>query len=231
MPNKADGYATAAAITVCLALGLILTALTAQSVLSLRYAQIYLRQTQIDFVLRGVQVKASQVLASASNAGRLEYRTNTSFGSVSVIGEREQDKLPLSHGIALADLKRLGVAEPNNLSARLIEASSQKRSPADIEALDPSRLWKLCAPSLLSAFGTGKTLQLAPPSPPQPSGSQLKLGEVWRLRARLPDGWTDDRTVRFIGNTNTQAATIWHRLIKQTGDIGQCDALQLGSKP
>ena len=231
MPDREAGYATAAAIFICLGLALIVTALTSQSVLTLRRAKSALRQTQIDMAISGAQLRASLSLVQASSAGRIGLSLSTDLGPVAVLAEREQDKVLVDAILSADDLKQFKLPDPPGTLRKLQALKDQKPSPADIEALASSDVWKLCAPSLISAFGAAKHVQLASPAILDMAPGRSKLGEVWRLRARMSDGWTDDRTIRFTGNANAPSVIIWRRLIRRTADTGQCESMTMGTKP
>jgi hypothetical protein len=190
-----------AAIAVSLGLALVSAALMARSVAALRGARAEFERVQAEYQLAGDQQRAALALITDASAG-------------SVRAEPEAGKIDLATAAALDTevLSRFGVANPGRLSSWLRAASLEPTSPADLVNADRARLWKLCAPMLISAFGRASSLSA--PVEVRATGAGARLGEVWRFSARTSNGWTDERIVRFTGEPRRPAAVIWRRFYR-----------------
>ena len=135
-------------------------------------------------------------------ATRLRWSLSALAGHVDVLAEPEAAKAGYAVAAELTDgeLAKLGVADPTAFRARLNgESSSDGVIP--IQDLDAAALWQACAPSLISRYGQSETLALAAPQAPNARRFAWRAGNVWRIRVASPDGWSDDRLVRFTGDT------------------------------
>lgn len=213
--NSTDGYASVAAIAVSLSLAVVATALMARSIGTLRAARADFERTRAEYQLAGVQQRAALALMMGSGSG-------------SVIAEREAAKISVATAADLdsGTLSRFGVKNPERLTAWLRDAAAAGPTPpADLVAADQAAGWRACAPAMISAFGRAASL-----NPPQ-DGSRIEtgvkpgLGEVWRLRASTPKGWTDERIVRFTGVSQRPASVIWRRFYRSVGEGKSCAAI------
>jgi hypothetical protein len=217
-----SGFATPAAAAISLAIALMATAVTTAAIGELRLSHADLSRTQADYMLAGVQSQAELGLISTSSNGRLRW---SGPGVAEILAEPEASKLDIAHAAQLDDatLAKLGVIDPDRLLPRL--ATLGDANAAAIAAADASPAWRACARSIVSPYGTAAKLRFAQAASPTGSGPQWRIGEVWRIRVVLADGWVDDRIVRFTGDLNHPAAIVERQLArgKQEGD--QCDVL------
>ena len=212
-PDKAAGYASVAAVAVSLSLAVVVAALMSRSVVALRSARADFARAQAELQLAGEQRRAA--LAMISNAG-------TPSGA-----QLETTKISLATAAELdtETLSRFGVRDPGRLSAWLREASAAPTSPADLVAADEARTWKACAPVAISAFGQARALTPPGGGGSSSSGATSRLGQVWRLTAHASNGWTDERIVRFTGESQRPAAVIWRRFYRSQKEGESCAAI------
>jgi hypothetical protein len=203
-----------AAIAVSLSLAVVATALMARSVGALRAARADFERTRAEYLLAGVQQQAALGLATGSGLGAVAAEPEA--GKISVATAADLDSEALS---------RFGVKNPQRLTAWLREAAAGPTAPADLVAADQAAGWKACAPAMISAFGRAASLN--PPRVGSPIGMGVRpgLGEVWRLSASTPNGWTDERIVRFTGVSQRPAAVIWRRFYRSAGGEKSCAAI------
>lgn len=223
-----DGYATVAAATMALALGIVATAVVGVGVADLRLARADARATKVELGLAGAQVAAVGALLTRASAPRLRWRASSDLGTVTVLAEAEARKLSLGSAAALDDdaLGRLGVTDAEGLRRRLRAIAQTKGAPAlSLDALDSGPLWRACASMLISPYGRGRTLQAAAPVEPQPTQAPSPPGSVWRMRVSGPSGWSEDRIVRLTGDEHRPAAVLERRLSKTSSGGEPCAAV------
>ncbi|HWW26850.1 MAG TPA: hypothetical protein VNZ85_13235, partial [Caulobacter sp.] len=109
------GYATAAALTVSLAIAILAAALVARGVATLKLARADYRRSQAEYALSGAHVLAVARLLNSSGSGRLAW----SIGEldpqgVSLLAEPEAPKLALAAAAGLDEktLAALGARDP-----------------------------------------------------------------------------------------------------------------------
>jgi hypothetical protein len=210
------GWATAAAITVCLGLALGAAALSALASTELAGARRSLERLQAEFAFDDAQKTAALAVLKADQSTRLQWRLTIKAGGFEALAEPEAAKLSPEAAAALDEdaFARLGAADPRALRERLARVADHD---ADLRDLDSSPVWSGCAASLVSPFGLARQLT---PSPAARQPEELKLdlrpGEVWRLRIRGADGWTDDRLVRFTGDALRPVAVIRRTFTRRT---------------
>ena len=212
------GYASVAAITVALAIALIVTAMMARSVMDLRLARADFRKTQAEYELDGAQLLASLRVLSGVADGRLTWTEILPGGDpVTILAEPEYNKLGLQAASALdqAALGSLGASDPQAAAEGLARLSPATATPDQIADLDSGRIWRLCAASALSPWGQTSTLNLQPATAPTAQTNLARIGQVWRFVATSKDGWSDDRIVRLIGQDERPSAVIWRRLTRR----------------
>ncbi|MFT4252056.1 MAG: hypothetical protein QM608_06200 [Caulobacter sp.] len=220
--DGADGYVSAAALTLVLAMATIAGAVTFRSVSALRQARHDLQAVRADYALAGAQERAMALLVADTADGRLSFAVDTDLGSATILAEPERDKLRLSEPVRESDLAALGVAEPSALRARLAALGGVFPTPQTLGRLAAAPLWRACGPSLVSAWGEAREAGLSKPGGLDGRGAGSRLGQVWRLRARLASGWTDERLVRFVGAEDQAGAVIWRDFRRQADDAGLC---------
>lgn len=226
------GYATPAALVVCLALSLVGIAMVVRSVAVLRLARSDLEITQVTYALAGAQLEAAAAVVRTSKRGPYHWTFTTDLGWVEAWAEPERDKLSLAAAAELGDevLSAFGVKDPAQLRAKLKAADGgQGVTPADVSELDEAPAWRKCAPSLVSPYGEAKTPALAayatPSTGPGPEPQSWRIGEPWRVAVTTAAGWRDDRIVRFTGDASRPAAVVARRFKRESVDGGQCESL------
>lgn len=214
-PKSDDaGYATAAAMAVSLAIGLIATAVAGRSIAELRLARAELRRTEADYALAGAQALAAAAIVSSGQTPPFRWRLDTGDAQVSALAEPEGSKLSLAAAAHLDDavLGRFGVRDPAGLRRKLKAASNQPLE-GDIGLLDAAALWRRCASTFISPFGSASGPMV--PSYRSPDAGEhpasWRIAEIWRVSVSRPDGWRDDRIVRLTGDPGRPAAVIVRR--------------------
>jgi len=219
-----DGYATASALVLCLAIALLCTAMTARSLEFLKLARTDLERSRRQAALDGAQFQAAVEMVRSGVAGPYHWGFSTDAGLVDVIAEPESNKLKLEAASALSEgiLSALGVADPAAFRLRANAAAATATPMAD---LDPSPQWRACGPSVVSPLGQQDTYRFVVREKPGPSPNPASwhIGETWRVRVATPDGWSDDRIVRFTGDARRPAAVVMRVLKKDGGKGGSCD--------
>jgi len=222
--SREAGYATAAAAVVAMALsmGVISVHLVAQQ--ELINARNALERSRVEAELDGVLLLAAAQVIADGRPGRYRWTVAGDKGPIEILAEPEAVKLSLTEAAKLTDedLAHLGATAPDALRARLRALAAGGRAP--VSSLEGSALWRLCAPSLLSRYGRGKTLALSETVSPAVARADWRAGEEWRLRAVTQDGWTDDRVVRFTGEPQRPTGTIERRLVRDGARGEACGA-------
>ena len=225
------GYATAAAMAFGLSLALTAAALTTLASTRLHAARADLDRLAAERFLDGARQQAVQRILTSSKPIRLGWADKTQDAEVSLLAEPEAAKLGYEAAAKLedADFKALGVNDADALRSRLAEAASGADAPVVSPAdLDSSPVWRACAGSLMSFFGTAKSQTLTAPESPDDRAFTWRLGEVWRIRT-VGGGWAETTLVRFTGDAGRPAAVIARALARQTGGDRSCDAKLAGA--
>lgn len=224
-PRQDEGYATAAALMVSLAVAILAAALVMRGVAALKLARADFRRSQAEYALSGAQALALAQVLNTAGAGRLAWSMGgLDEASIQVLAEAEAPKLRLeaAGGLDETILARLGAAEPDQARRRLAVLDGQAATPDQIEDADYSPAWRACAASAISPWGAARTLALHPTQAPVRETGGARAGQVWRLRASTHDGWTDERIVRLIGRAKSPGGMIWRRFEKRAGKDLQC---------
>jgi hypothetical protein len=220
-------YATPAAMVFSLALALIATVSVQRGATVLRLSRVDLQRRQMEYALDGAQLSAAATVIRSGAGGPYHWSLASDVGWLDALAERESDKVDLGHAAQLDDqiFQALGVSDIAELKVRLAAAAA--RPSADIASLDSAKLWRACAPSLISPFG-GKA-QLQPHDMQQPHMGDLtpawRVAELWRMQVTTGTGWRDERIVRFTGDAVHPAAVVSRRLSRGNGGQGQCEAI------
>lgn len=222
MDDSTQGYISAAAIALVLALAMIAGAVSFRGVAALRQAQHDLEALRADYALAGAQERAMALLTADAAEGRLSFTVETDLGAATILAEPERDKLRLSDGLRESDLAALGVSEPTALRARLTALGEVFPTPETVSLLSAAPDWRACGPSLVSGWGEAHEVGLSQPGALGLRGGGSRLGQVWRLRARLASGWGDERLVRFVGAEDQAAAVIWRSFRRLADDADRC---------
>jgi hypothetical protein len=217
-----DGFATPAAAAVSLALAIVAAAMTTAAVSELRFAHADLARTQDQYALDAAQTRAALGLIATTSRGRLRWMLPE---GAEILAEPEADKLGLADAAKLDDetLARLGVTDPDRLRGRLADRGDA--DAADIGMADAAPLWRACARSVVSPLGSATKILYAPSAAPRSPGVDWRIGQVWRIRAALANGWVDDRIVRFTGNPLDPAAVIERKAGLGGQEKERCDGI------
>lgn len=215
-----DGYATAAAAMIALALSLVVSAVMGAALTDLRASKASLGRARIEALLDGAQQTAVVGVLENGAPQRIRWYLPTPQGVIEVLAEPEAAKLSLKAAADLPhdDLLGLGPSNVASIRARLRAMALAGSSADGVSRLTATPLWRACASSMISPYGQGASLSLRAARPPTPGHFSWRAGEVWRLRALSPDGWADDRIVRLTGDAERPAAIIERVLVRgQTG--------------
>jgi len=223
-PRPDAGYASAVAMTVILAVSLVVSAMMARNVAALRQARTDFDRTRAAYALAGAQQRAAIRMLERGDGDRLSWAETSDVGSVSILAEREDAKASLQTAATApaSTWEHLSLRDAGSLSLRLEQAAGRPLNPAQLEAMDASPLWRACAASVVSGFGRGGVVALPPAGSPT-GAATAHLGEAWRLRASV-DGFADDRIVRFSGRKEHAAAVVWRRFYRLNDMGGKCES-------
>jgi hypothetical protein len=223
-PDDNDaGYALPASLLITLALAVVGVAVLGRTVSELRASRGDYERLRIEAVLAGIQVRAANAVVSSRRPAPYDWPIATELGTARVVAEPEAAKLSLAAAAALSDeaLQRFGVLDASALRARLQSASRQTPQIGD---LDAARLWRRCAPLAISAYGQAETFVPARHEP-----QSWRVGEVWSVTVATPNGWRDNRLVRFTGDVLNPAATIARRFVRiDQGERSECEEVLNG---
>ncbi|KQY96872.1 hypothetical protein ASD21_22955 [Caulobacter sp. Root1455] len=220
------GYATAAALSVSLAVAILAAALVMRGVAALKLARADFRRSQAEYALSGAQALAVTRLLKSSSSGRLAWSAGgLDPRGMSLLAEPEAPKLALAAAAELDDkaLTALGAADPDQARLRLAGLEAASATPDQVQAADEASDWRVCAVSAISPWGLAQAVSLGPIREPDQEPGAARAGQVWRIVARTEDGWTDERIVRLIGRAETPGAIIWRRFGRGAGKGVTCD--------
>jgi hypothetical protein len=229
-----DGFATPAATMISLAIATIAAAVTGAALAQLEVARRDWSFAKTEYALAGGQQIAALTALRNNDAARLRWTIPSPDGVLDALAEPEPPKLTLAAAADLSDvaLSRLGVKDPISLRTQLHTLADDRRlTGKDIEAADMSPVWRRCARSIVSPFGQAVELKPTQTIAPGAGEQSWRAGETWRVRITAPDGWTDDRTLRFTGDGAHPAAVIEKRLYRQSVGRDPCDALMAAKEP
>lgn len=228
--RRDDGFATPAALVFGLALAMLATAMVARSVMLLKSASADLDRTVLAYVLDGAQLEAAATMIRSGAGGPYRWAMNTDAGWAEVLAEPEDDKLsPAAAAEALpaSVLGALGVGDGDALRQRLRAADDD----TDLARLDTASGWRACGRSVVSPFGQKRELAWAARQPPAAARDlpAWRVGELWRMRITMADGWRDERIVRFTGDARHPVAVVTRKLSRSQGGQDRCDELLAGT--
>jgi hypothetical protein len=221
------GFATEAAAMVSLAIALLAVALIAAGVAGLRLARADLNRAGNDLTLDAGQQQAAASLLAAGSSARFAWTVSAPGGAVRAEAELEGTKTGLADIANLDDagLRKLGVTDGGTLRARLTAlASAGAARGLDLASADSSPLWRDCARSMISPYGSAKALSLPKASAPTSGAFTGRPGEVWRILLTSADGWTDERVVRFTGDRYHPWAVVDRRFYRGGQGAFRCEA-------
>ncbi len=180
-----DGYATAAAAMIALALSLVVSAVMGAALTDLRASKTALQRARIEALLDGVQQAAVVGVLETGAPRRLRWFVPTGQGAIEVLAEPEAAKLSLRSAAELSDDDLIGLGSSNAASIRArIRAMALAGGSADgVSRLTAMPLWRACASSMISPYGQATSLSLQAANPPTLGRFSWRAGEVWRLRA------------------------------------------------
>lgn len=225
-----DGYATPAALVVGLTIALLATGLLARSASDLRSARYDFQRLRMEQALEGAHLVAASAIISSRREGPYRWTETTDLGRVEIVAEPEKSKLGADKAAQLPDsaLSQLGVNDLAALRERLTSAADQQ-GHVMISDLDAATSWRFCAPSVISIFGQADALTYVPPTEPGagPLPSSWHIGEAWLVSVATPDGWRDNRIVRFTGDAQRPTAIVTRRFFRTTttGEQRGCEEL------
>jgi hypothetical protein len=211
-----------------LALALVGAAAVARSTAALRLARHDLVRTQNAAALDGAHLQAAAAIVRDGADGPYHWYIGLDLGQVEVTAEPESDKLTLAAAAALDDgvFRALGVAQPPVLKARLA-AASEGQTAVSVGLLDPAPLWRECGPALTSSYASQTSF--APAARRTPDAGlrppAWRVGETWRIQIASLQGWRDDRIVRFTGDAQQPAATVWRLFSRDKRGGVECDEI------
>ena len=226
--DSASGFASPAAMIVSLAIATVAVVVQVRATQAMRAGELEYARTHAELALEGVQViTAGRLLQGGVPVGEL----NAGEG---VIARAEPEAAKLSPALAArldpSALAALGASQPSVVKTGLVALGSQPDAdPEAIRTLDPSPLWRACARSVISP--SGLALAITPPPPGSAREQQAHPGEVWRLTARDPSGWSEDRTVRITGDAAEPARVIDRRFFRHPAEGPPCPTLALTPSP
>ncbi|HYE47268.1 MAG TPA: hypothetical protein VEA44_16005 [Caulobacter sp.] len=226
------GYATAAAVVIATGLGLLASAVTASALTEMRAEQAWLQRDQDQRRLDSAQAAALETLMLQAGEGRLLWRETIDGAEVETLAEPEAAKLRASTAKAGgAPLSDLGVTDAEAL-IRAIRAVPARAGLFGLADAAPAEGWRRCGLSFISPYGLAQIApSLAAPAEPAVSAHNPRAGQVWRIRARLPDGQTEDRVVRFTGRPETPVLTLERRRQGRQPPGDPCAAVTEGTNP
>jgi predicted nucleic acid-binding protein len=229
-----SGFATPAATMVSLAIALIATAVTATTVSQLQLSRRDFSRARTEYALIGGQeIAALTALQNADNS-RLRWPISSPTGPLQALAEPEASKLSPDAAASLADtdLAKLGITDPKTFRDHLRALAKANRVTAQsLEDADTSALWRRCSRSVISPYGAAAKIQQIETKAPTAGELYSRAGETWRIRLTSPDGWADDRIVRFTGDELHPTAIIERRLFRRTAREDPCDAMIAASQP
>ena len=224
-----EGYATAMALVMSLAISLVAVAVVTRSAAELKSASSDVERQKAELALDGLLIAAANEVAQARGSGPYLWQE----GSVEILAEAEWKKLGADGKSALPEalLSAMKVENPDAVKSAFASLVTDPKASSFLLAdLDAAPKWRACAPSLLSRYGAAASLQrtalsLLSPTSPTGAGAEGRVGEVWRLRATRQDGWRDERYIRFTGDPTRPAAIIDRRFTRHTVKEASCQDL------
>jgi hypothetical protein len=211
-----------------LGLALVASMLVQRSTSVLRLSRSDLQRTQMDYALDGAQLSAAAAIVRTGAGGPYRWSLPSDAGWLEAVGEAEGDKVSLSAAAQLDEriFRAMEVPDIESLRARLVAAAGEPPI-LDVGELDAAPLWRSCAASLISAFGTKAMAPAIVMQTPHMGDLRpaWRVGEVWRLQVTTTAGWRDERIVRFTGDAFHPAAVVLRRLSRGNGGQGPCDAI------
>jgi len=204
-PNSGQaGFATPAATVLSLAIAMLASAVMALSVASLRYERTEFARLRAETALEGAQIQAAAFLSGHRANGPVRWQTNIGRERAEVIAEPETRKLgPSASPDLIGSVARaLGSSDPDRIAAVLsaLQTSRSTVAPGSIDDLGGSMLWRRCARSIMSIYGTATDLPNLAFDEPGAASAAGHTAELWRIRITSETGWVDDRVVRFTGS-------------------------------
>lgn len=212
-----EGYATVAATMISLALATIAASVVSLAAAERRSASADYRRARLELALDGLHHKAAIALSiQGSRPATASVSDTDTFAAV--LAENESAKLDPTVAAELVRSAQLVVPvdQRHALLAALDGPGSAGRKRERMRtALKGTH--RRCVLSLISPMG-GAT---STPTPSAPSGPPAP-GDVWRVRLTTPEGWNDDRLVRFTGDPERPVATLDRLFYRETPETTGC---------
>ena len=220
-----SGFATPAAVVISLAVATIAIAVESRAMQEVHLAEADYARTSAEIRLDGVQRLAVGALYGGEGLALPQSEIDLEGQPAIVHAEPDAAKLPLASAAALSGdtLAALGASQPAAVQQGLQRlAAAPVVSSGEIADLDPSTRWKRCARSWISPYGGALATAGATPAVSQ---AEAHVGEVWRVVATTPDGWTDDRTLRITGEEHAPSRTLDRSLYRLKPGARPCPTL------
>jgi hypothetical protein len=228
MRRDDSGYATPAAAVICLAIALVVTGVIARSLSELRLAKAALSRTEAEYAMSAAMDAALMGIFTSDQPPPYRWVQAALGKAYEITAEPERAKLSPS---AMADqddetFAALGVsvADPVRDRLRLFTLGQHLvwiSDQADTEG------WRRCAATFASPYGAGTSVIIPIYRSPNmgAQSARPRAGEVWRIQARDPDGWQEERVVRFTGDGLNPAAVIDRRFVRASKGQRKCEDL------
>jgi hypothetical protein len=233
MPREdSAGYATPAAAAISMAIALVAAATVSRSFAELRLARAEFQRAQVEAKLSAAQDAAMLTISTSTRPPPYRWTFSTLGQSINVVAEPEVDKVGLAGVSTLDDetLAGFGLTDPTAVRNALAQALLGRTVYWVADAAS-APAWRACGAAYVSPYGRALALHApiytAPHSGETPSF--WRAGEVWRVQVTNPDGWRDERIVRFTGDGLSPGQVIDRRLSRVKTGEWKCETLLGGS--
>lgn len=223
--GNSEGYATVSALVLSMAIALVVAGSMAVAGADLQAARRELRRVQQEAWFDSVHLRATYQVATTAGADRIAWQDSWGGTGYQVLAETETSKASLHVAASNWDdaaFRALGV-DPERVRPLLTGFSSRER--AEILEIDPAPTWRSCILSLVSVLGTDSAPDPVAPVAPGASEVDWRTGQVWRIRIRGADGWTDDRLVRWSGDGRAPVYVIDRQLYRLRESRVPCESI------
>lgn len=224
-PDNREGYATVSALVLSMAISLVVAGSMAVAGAELRAARRDLERVQQDAWFESAHLRTAYQIATSVGGHRLGWQDSWDGSDYEVLAEPEAGKASVRDVSTDWDdsvFRALGVS-PDRVRPLLASLTSRER--ADLLEIDSSPTWRSCILSLISPIGAGSAADPEAPSGPGNAEIDWRTGQVWRIRIRAADGWTDDRLVRWSGDGRTPVYVIDRQLYRLRESSVPCESI------
>lgn len=220
---ESNGFATVSALVLSAAVALVVAASMAVAAAELGAARREAYRSDVEALLDAAHLQAAYEVAATSNTNRLHWPMDVLGRRVMILAENEASKISFSapaEGWPESLFVRLGI-DSARAGPLLAEAGAARDRNAVFNA-PFGETWRQCALSVFSPVGQAAVLDYQEPGRPGNDQPDWRTGQVWRIRARAANGWTDDRLVRWSGDGQAPAFVIERRFYRFQGDEVSC---------